>query len=148
MPFAMVAEPFPEGEIESDVIFMGLTKKDLFKIGEMGVLVIVAILALLLVVRPLLNRALTLGSATPALAGPVGAVGALAGGGAVPAIAHGQAQANAPRSETLNEVDNMIDIDKVDGQVRTSALNKVSEIVDKHPDEAISILRSWLYHDS
>ncbi|MAL77628.1 MAG: flagellar M-ring protein FliF [Sneathiella sp.] len=148
MPFAMVAEPFPEAEVESDVLFMGLTKKDLFKIGEMGVLVIVAILALLLVVRPLLNRALALGGATPALAGPAGAVGALAGGGAVPAIAHGQAQASAPRSETLNEVDNMIDIDKVDGQVRTSALNKVSEIVDKHPDEAISILRSWLYHDS
>ena len=42
----------------------------------------------------------------------------------------------------------MIDIDKVDGQVKTSALNKVSEIVDKHPDEAISILRSWLYHDA
>ncbi|WP_334129484.1 flagellar basal-body MS-ring/collar protein FliF [Sneathiella sp.] len=149
MPFAIVADPFPVGEVESDTLFLGLTKADLFKIGEMGVLVIVAILALLLVVRPLLNRALALGSATPALAGPAGATAALVGTEHVPAIAHSQNRASAtPQSETLNEIESLIDIDKVDGQVRTSALNKVAEIVDKHPDEAISILRSWLYHDA
>ncbi len=151
MPFAEVVEKFSDEEIVSDEIFMGLTKADLFKMGEMGVLVIVAILALLLVVRPLLNRALATGTATPALAGPGGAAmaGALPGGGSVPAIANNQEQSgDAQQSETLNEIDSMIDIDKVDGQVKTSALNKVSEIVDKHPDEAISILRSWLYHDA
>ena len=151
MPFAEVIVPFSDEEIVTDEIFMGLTKADLFKMGEMGVLVIVAMLALLLVVRPLLNRALTVGGATPALAGPGGAAaaGALSGGGSVPAIANGQGNSNnASHAETLNEVDSMIDIDKVDGQVKTSALNKVSEIVDKHPDEAISILRSWLYHDA
>ncbi|MZR30201.1 flagellar basal-body MS-ring/collar protein FliF [Sneathiella litorea] len=151
MPFAEVIENFSDEEVITDDIFMGLTKADLFKMGEMGVLVIVAILALLLVVRPLLNRALTAGGATPALAGPGGAAaaGVLGGGGSVPAIANGQGQAGNPaQSQTLNEIDNMIDLDKVDGQVKTSALNKVSEIVDKHPDEAISILRSWLYHDA
>ncbi|MFC4271100.1 flagellar M-ring protein FliF [Sneathiella chungangensis] len=155
MPFVEVIDSFSDEEIITDEIFMGLTKSDLFKMGEMGVLVIVAILALLLVVRPLLNRALAVGGATPALAAPGGGAAtaaALPGGGAVPAIGHSQSQAaggeGAPRSETLNEVDSLIDIDKVDGQVKTSALNKVSEIVDKHPDEAISILRSWLYHDA
>ncbi|MBO0335203.1 flagellar M-ring protein FliF [Sneathiella sp. CAU 1612] len=146
MPFAQVIEKFAEEEVVTEDIFMGLTKADLFKMGEMGVLVIVAILALLLVVRPLLNRALT---ATPALAGHGGGAGALPGGGSVPAIAGNQGQGGAgQRSETLNEIDSMIDLDRVDGQVKTSALNKVSEIVDKHPDEAISILRSWLYHDA
>ncbi|WP_288901093.1 flagellar basal-body MS-ring/collar protein FliF [uncultured Sneathiella sp.] len=146
MPFAQVIEKFADEEVVTEDIFMGLTKADLFKMGEMGVLVIVAILALLLVVRPLLNRALT---ATPALAGHGGGAGALPGGGSVPAIAGNQGQTGAgQRSETLNEIDSMIDLDRVDGQVKTSALNKVSEIVDKHPDEAISILRSWLYHDA
>lgn len=146
MPFAQVIEKFAEEEVVTEDIFMGLTKADLFKMGEMGVLVIVAILALLLVVRPLLNRALT---ATPALAGHGGGAGALPGGGSVPAIAGNQGQGGTgQRSETLNEIDSMIDLDRVDGQVKTSALNKVSEIVDKHPDEAISILRSWLYHDA
>ncbi|MEX1035755.1 MAG: flagellar basal-body MS-ring/collar protein FliF [Sneathiella sp.] len=151
MPFAAAIETFSVEEIVTDEIFMGLTKADLFKMGEMGVLVIVAMLALLLVVRPLLNRALAVGGATPALAGPGGAAvaGAYSGSGSVPAITNGQGNGSgAARAETLNEVDSMIDIDKVDGQVKTSALNKVSEIVDKHPDEAISILRSWLYHDA
>ena len=151
MQFATAIDTFSDEEVVTDEIFMGLTKKDLFKMGEMGVLVVVAILALLLVVRPLLNRALTVGSATPAIAGPGGAAvaGALPGGGSVPAISNTQGQqGDSPQSETLNEVENMIDIEKVDGQVKTSALNKVSEIVDKHPDEAISILRSWLYHDA
>ena len=151
MPFVEAIETFSDEEVVSDEIFMGLTKADLFKMGEMAVLVIVAILALLLVVRPLLNRALTAGSATPALAGPGGGAavaGVLPGGGSVPAIAGGAQSGNSQQSETLSEVENMIDIDKVEGQVKTSALNKVSEIVDKHPDEAISILRSWLYHDA
>ncbi len=155
MQFAQVIADFPEEEVVSDEIFMGLTKSDLFKMGEMGVLVVVAILALLLVVRPLLNRALSPEGVVPALAGPggaaaaAGAVAGIEGGGATAALeGPGQAGGMAMGSETLNEVDSMIDIDKVDGQVKTSTLNKVSEIVDKHPDEAISILRSWLYHDA
>jgi len=51
------------------------------------------------------------------------------------------------QSETLTELDEMIDIAKVEGQVKTSALKKVGEIVEKHPDEAVAILRNWLYHD-
>jgi len=152
MQFAQVTEEFADEEVVSDEIFMGLTKADLFKMGEMGVLVVVALLALLLVVRPLLNRALSAdgGGGTPALAAPGGAAmaGALpAGGGsaAMTGAATGGGGQQAITSQTLNEVDSMIDIDQVDGQVKTSALNKVSEIVDKHPDEAISILRSWLY---
>ena len=149
MPFAQVVEGFSDEEAVTDEIFMGLTKADLFKIGEMGVLVVVAILALLLVVRPLLNRALMVGGATPALAGPGGAAGALPGTGTMAAIGNSRTGGGSGGNpETLNEVDSLIDIDKVDGQVKTSTLNKVSEIVDKHPDEAISILRNWLYHDA
>lgn len=135
--------------------------------GEMGVLVIVAILALLLVVRPLLNRAMNVDGAVPALAGPAGsAIGAAIrsdgqpmltadasmGGGAgdnlPPGMASIGAPGGSPGSETLSELDEMIDIAKVEGQVKTSALKKVGDIVEKHPDEAVSILRNWLYHEA
>jgi flagellar M-ring protein FliF len=120
--------------------------------GEMGVVVVVALLARLLGVRPLLNKALSRDNTTPALAGPGGAAvaGALPGGAASQGVATAalEGPAGGMQSQTLNEVDSMIDLDRVDGQVKTSTLNKVSEIVDKHPDEAISILRSWLYHDA
>ena len=157
MQFAQKIEDFSDEEPVTDEIFMGLTKADLFKMGEMGVLVIVALLALLLVVRPLLNRALAAGSAAPALAGPAGAAMALpgasntaqnTGAGGTAAIGHTSAAGVQGGPETLSELDSMIDLDKVDGQVKTSTLNKVSEIVDKHPDEALSILRNWLYHDA
>jgi len=39
----------------------------------------------------------------------------------------------------------MIDLDRVEGRVKASSVRKVGEIVDKHPEEALSIIRSWLY---
>ena len=41
----------------------------------------------------------------------------------------------------------MIDLARVEGRVQASAVRKVSEIVDKHPDEALSIVRSWMYQE-
>ncbi|MEH6402512.1 MAG: flagellar basal-body MS-ring/collar protein FliF [Sneathiella sp.] len=160
MPFVQIAEEeFAENPAEAE-IFLGFNKSDLFKMGEMGVLVIVAVLALLLVVRPLLNRALSIDNAAGALAGG-GGMGALAGvpgstaalpggGGEMGALA-GPGEAGSVgniQSETLTELDEMIDIAKVEGQVKTSALKKVGEIIERHPDEAVAILRSWLYQDT
>ena len=39
----------------------------------------------------------------------------------------------------------MIDIGKVEGRVRASSVKKIGEIVDKHPEEAVAIIRNWLY---
>ena len=38
-----------------------------------------------------------------------------------------------------------IDMAKIEGQVKISSVKRVSEFVDKHPDESVSILRSWLH---
>jgi flagellar M-ring protein FliF len=38
-----------------------------------------------------------------------------------------------------------IDIARIEGQVRASSVKKVAEFVEKHPDESVSILRSWLH---
>ncbi|MBE7638580.1 flagellar M-ring protein FliF [Sneathiella sp. P13V-1] len=161
MPFVELAPVDIDGEAVDETIFMGLDKQDLFRMGEMAVLAVVAVLALLLVVRPLLTRALATDSAGNALAipgaapgipggipGPDGTVAlpetAGVGGISGPVDSEG----NPIQSETLTELDEMIDIAKVDGQVKTSALKKVGEIVEKHPDEAVAILRNWLYHEA
>lgn len=44
-----------------------------------------------------------------------------------------------------NRLDSMIDIAKIDGQVKASSVKKVGEVVKNHPDEAIAILRTWLH---
>ena len=44
-------------------------------------------------------------------------------------------------------LDTMIDISRVEGRVRASSLRKIGEIVEKHPDEAVSIIRNWMYQE-
>ena len=39
----------------------------------------------------------------------------------------------------------MIDIQRIEGQVRESSIKKVGEVVDSHPEEALAILRTWLH---
>lgn len=140
----------PEDEFaKPDVLFLGMSKDDIFRIAEMVVLGIVAVLIILLVIRPLITRAferaeaqddddmdklLTDQSGMPAaLAGPSGAL--------AQDLALEAAQAD-------EELEQMIDINRVEGRVRASSLRKVGEIVEKHPEEAVSILRNWLYQES
>nr|AAV85779.1 FliF [Azospirillum brasilense] len=140
----------PEDDVQKpEELFLGMTKDDLFRIAEMVVLGIVAVLIILLVIRPLITRAfekadqqeeddmdrlLADQSGMPAaLAAPTGAL--------AQDLALEAAQAD-------EELEQMIDINRVEGRVRASSLRKVGEIVEKHPEEAVSILRNWLYQES
>lgn len=136
------APTLPEDEpIE---LFFGFDKDDLMRMAEILVLSIVAILVILLVVRPLISRAfesvsagtaeglLAEGGAAPALTGP--------GGAPLPVPADG-----VPIEEEFEE---LIDIDRVEGRVKASSVKKVGEIVEKHPEEALSIIRNWMYQES
>ena len=41
--------------------------------------------------------------------------------------------------------DSMIDIQRIEGQVRDSSIKKVGEVVSAHPEEALAIIRTWLH---
>jgi flagellar M-ring protein FliF len=139
----------PEGEFTGgEDMVLGMRKEDVFRIAEMLILAIVAILVILLVVRPLITRAferpaeseedmeklLAEQAQLPAqLAAPAGAL--------AQDLALEAAQAD-------EELEQMIDINRVEGRVRASSLRKVGEIVEKHPEEAVSILRNWLYQET
>jgi flagellar M-ring protein FliF len=45
------------------------------------------------------------------------------------------------------EMDQRIDIARIDGQVKASSIKKVADFVEKYPDESTSILRSWVHED-
>ena len=47
----------------------------------------------------------------------------------------------------VESVDELIDIDKVEGRVKASSIRKIGEIIDKHPEEALAIIRSWIYQE-
>jgi flagellar M-ring protein FliF len=149
------AEPkIPELTEEKEPL-LGLRKSDYMRIGETVGLLLVALLTMLFVVRPMLNRVLNpaqpaLGSApAPLIAGPQAAQlpqPASGGAQAPAALAHGGAPLALPGTQP--GPGSMIDIAQVEGQVKESSVRKVGEIVGKHPDEAISIVRNWLYQGS
>ena len=142
MRFATAEEP----EEEALELFFGFNKNDLLRVAEILVLSIVSVLVILLVVRPLLSRAF---EALPAAAGAMAAQGRLLAEQAAgaPALV-GPGGVTAPGEGMLGEeegFDEMIDLDRVEGRVKASSVKKVGEIVTKHPEEAVSILRNWMY---
>jgi len=145
------AEPgdIPE-EIDPDSvpIFLGLNKKDLFRIGEMTGYLLGGLLVLLLIVRPIVRRIIEAsqdpddvppGMLTPSMPGIPTVVGSAP-------IAELPAAPDAGMSPIASPgIESMIDIARIEGQVKASSLKKIGEIVDKHPEEALSIIRNWLY---
>ena len=115
------------------------TKNDIMRGVELLVLLVTGLLLIFFVLRPLLKTA--------------------AGGGGVPALAGGpqvtslqttmvggmQTLAGPQQMGMPSEMDQRLDIARIEGQVKASSVKKVSDFVDKHPDESTSILRSWVH---
>jgi len=152
---------------------MGFSRAELMRVAEVLVLGIVAVLVILLVVRPLISRAFEFAPAGAAagagISGGTMALPAPSGGGAGPMALPRpgdaqQAQLAPPRdgggqladdsgsfnllSSRPSELEEMINLTSVDGNVRASSVRRIAEIVEKHPDETLSIMRNWMYQDS
>ncbi|MEO0393739.1 MAG: flagellar basal-body MS-ring/collar protein FliF [Pseudomonadota bacterium] len=122
-------------------MIFGIPAAELRRLGEMLILATVAILVLLLIVRPMINRLLT---PAPATAGGPDDLGLLTDqSGDMPALAGPDGEGDLGDVET--QLEQMINISQVEGRVRASSLKKIGEIVEKHPEEAVAIIRNWLY---
>lgn len=96
-----------------------LSAPDVMRMAEIGALAMIVLGLGFFVLRPMLTAP---AEAPLITAGPAGA------------IAH-QPEAG---------LEKRIDLSQVEGQVKASSINKVSEIVKAHTDESASILRSWM----
>ncbi|MBX7200550.1 MAG: flagellar M-ring protein FliF [Rhodospirillaceae bacterium] len=120
---------------------LGFNKEEIMRMAEGLGVAVVAVLVILLVVRPLVTRAFeAMPTGEDALLSSEGGVAQLTGPGGVPMPMGSQ--------EEEEDLDELIDIDKVEGRVKASSLRKISDIVDKHPEEALSIIRTWLYQEA
>ena len=36
---------------------------------------------------------------------------------------------------------------KVEGRVRASSVRKISDLVDQHPEQAVNLIRQWVYQE-
>ncbi|MDX5366498.1 MAG: flagellar M-ring protein FliF [Alphaproteobacteria bacterium] len=118
---------------------------DIMRLAELAVIGVLALIAMFFVLRPLIARV------APGVAGSAGAAGsqpAIAAGPANMALAGPEGSDGVagalPSPDQLSE-DMLIDIAQVAGKVKQSSVRKIGELVNNHPDESISILRSWLH---
>lgn len=126
---------------EEELNLLGFKKEEIMRIAEGLGVATVAVLVILLVVRPLVSRAFeAMPQGDEALLSSDGAMAQLTGPGGVPMP--------MSQKEEEEDLDELIDIDKVEGRVKASSLRKIGGIVDKHPEEALSIIRNWLYQEN
>ena len=145
--FATPEEPAPAAAPGG---FLGFEKADLIRMGETMTLAVVALLVILLVVRPLIFKLLEGGAAVGAETAGLLPDPGLAAHPQLPAPA-GMTAAQAaalpvPRTPAIEQ--QMIDIGQIEGRVAASSIKKIGEIVEKHPEEAVAIVRSWMYQSS
>jgi len=149
------------------------TKDDIMHWIEVGVMALLALLVLLLGVRPMIRRILTPDAAAAAggvrtLVGPTGAVVGTVGPGGVVVPASGAVNITGGQAGSItstgganislvggdeavaisNRTSAMIDIAQVQGQVHAQSVQKVGELADKNPNETVAIIRTWLHEDA
>lgn len=150
--FADLPQAGSAGEPESPFAF---SREDMMRWAELGVLALLTLVVTLVVVRPLLRKALSPeGDETPALAGaataglapialgPDGtpslagpdqpALAGPAGAGVVPAASGGAAPAN------------MIAAAEIAGRVQQESVQRIGDLVRGNPNETVSIIRQWM----
>jgi flagellar M-ring protein FliF len=165
--------PAPAAEQAGWMSYLQFTKEDIMRGAELGVMALLGLIVLFMVVRPLVRRIVTPdgGAAySAALAGSAGAAGVA--GALTKGAAAGQAQSGvsiagagngsitssggahisiggAEEAITIsNRTSAMIDVAQVQGQVHAQSVQKVGELAQKNPHEAVSIIRNWLHEDA
>lgn len=127
------------GGLDGASSMFDFSKDDIMRGVELLVLLITGVLLIFFVLRPLLKTA-TGGTNLPALAGADG----------VPVtpltttIIGPDGQPQLVQLPPPSEMEQKIDIARIEGQVKASSVKKVADFVQSHPDEATGILRSWV----
>jgi len=111
------------------------TKDDIMRGVELAVMALLALVVMLVVVRPLVRRIVT-PDAKPALASDHIGILPGAAGAAADAID------NMPPLST--HASQMIDLAQVQGQVHAQSVQKVGELAQRNPQETVAVIRQWL----
>jgi flagellar M-ring protein FliF len=158
--------PVPVGEQAGWMSFLQFTKDDIMRYAELGVMALLGLIVLFTVVRPLVRKIITPDAAEvmrnaaivggAAVAGAIGVAppadgaaaadgqnGITSSGGPTVSLVGGDEQVNISNRTSV-----MIDVAKVQGQVHAQSVQKVGELAEKNPHEAVSIIRSWLHEEA
>ncbi|MAQ71484.1 MAG: flagellar M-ring protein FliF [Alphaproteobacteria bacterium] len=125
---------------------MGFEREDLLDAAEIVAVAVMIILVVLLVLQPMVGRLLE--ASSPAKNDePTPQPDFLPGAQQNPALAapRGSTDTAGFQPDELDEDDDsMIDMQKVQGQVKASSIKKVEDIVSNYPNETVSVIRNWM----
>lgn len=151
-----------------EALFFGLEKSDIIRLGQTAVFGFVALLALLFVLRPMVNR-LTLSPNLTALPSSIEATkfnannlqetgGSEAGKNqtilnaqidvSTSDASRGFTHIEGPNTMAMLEDASMVDIANVEGKLMASSIRRVADLVNKHPEESLSIMRAWMHQEA
>lgn len=116
-------------------------KNDIMRIAEIAVMLVMGLALILLVARPL-AKGLT--NPLPALAGAGGGGQAQIGEAAAKPQLTDQSAKSLPKPDEAKSDSNIPDADSMDGKLKDSSVKRMTEIVEAHPEESLSILRAWM----
>ncbi len=135
---------------------ISLDKSDMMRLGQTGLLVAAGLIALLVVVRPTVNRLIALGApegtgriglASAAQPVAMGAANGLPRQTAMFADGHGGG-ASLLAGPDNTDPEAMVTLAKVEGQMRASSLRRMTELVEQHPEQTLSIIRGWIQQEA
>lgn len=119
-------------------------KNDIMRAVELGILFVVGLLLVFFVLRPLLKA--TTGpaqAAAPAVTMLTPAGDGDAGG--APQLTN---QTGAAGLLPPSDMEQRLDIARIEGQVKASSVKKVAEFVERHPEDSLNIIRNWVHEGS
>ncbi|HLD95307.1 MAG TPA: flagellar basal-body MS-ring/collar protein FliF [Alphaproteobacteria bacterium] len=113
-------------------------KIDMTRAVELIVLALVGLLILLLVIRPMVMKMLEQNQ-KEALGSDLGA------SGLSNASLESSKMATSLPGQSPQTQDEMVNIANVEGMIRSETVKKVGDIIEQNPEEAVTIIRNWMY---
>jgi flagellar M-ring protein FliF len=106
----------------------------MMRLAETALLALVALVAILLLGRPVVSRLTASLAPAAALAAGESTRGAA---GAAPALPGASAEAGLGQEE-------MVSLAHIEGQLRASSIQRLTDMVGRHPEESLAVVRRWL----
>ena len=148
MQFAQIE---PQGTVAEAPSLFSLTQPDIVRLVEAFIVGLMGLLMLLMVVKPILIRILegapqSQPSLEPAMAGvPANTPEPPAQNTNDDSSAEPETnQQNLPAAPKNSQMDKMLSLQQVEGEVRESSVRQISALIEEKPSDAVNVVRDWM----
>ncbi len=148
------------GEEAAEEGLFDFSKADMMRFIELGGLLLIGLMVIFFALRPLIKfltappvnylpQTAALEGAADQAQLPPGQQAAITGPDDRPSVTlvddQGRQLTSREVAKQTGAIDSAIDVAAVEGKIQATALKKVGELVERHPEESAAVVRGWLY---